>query len=384
MDRAPPILSALAGGAPSVMVPRGTIVGIQLLRAVAAIGVVAHHASVVLFDNAGYNPAWSFRDVGSRGVELFFVLSGFIILYAHWSDPSGGAAAWRYAWNRLVRIIPPTFIVATGWLAVALIAGRIGFDVSSLGGIDLPLWLSSAFILPMLKQPSPIVIWSLRHELLFYGFFALRYISRPLALLAIVGWGLVSIAVMAEGGSQIVKTTFLNLNILFTFGIGAFFCCRLDGVQNFLASGQRLPAALLAVTFVAASYALRKTTSYENLTPLVFGLLAAALLLSVIPLRFGRVVDNIVRRSGDASFAIYLVHFPVITIGFKVLDKLQMPPAVSFAVLVTAGVATGFAFNRMIEAPLTRYLKGLGKRQQPVVMPIPASGQGDGIERLGM
>jgi exopolysaccharide production protein ExoZ len=83
---------------------------LQYGRAIAALSVVAHHSTLATtgFGQA-ISPHWieaiSLR--GYLGVDFFFVLSGFIITYAHMNDASGWFAARRYISKRLIRVYIP-------------------------------------------------------------------------------------------------------------------------------------------------------------------------------------------------------------------------------------------------------------------------------------
>src|SRR5712691_10367510 len=82
------------------------ISSLQALRAVAALLVLAHHTSERIFQN--YTPL----NIGFAGVDLFFVLSGFVIFLAHHEELGHPDKLGRYAWRRFVRIYP-TYIIVT-------------------------------------------------------------------------------------------------------------------------------------------------------------------------------------------------------------------------------------------------------------------------------
>src|SRR6266568_2220826 len=94
---------------------------IQILRAVAALLVVFWHsaAAMPLYHHA---PAWinqrNFSAIGNAGVDLFFVISGFIIMHTHRPDASGLAAAGRFLKRRILRIYPLYWLWGTVLVAM--------------------------------------------------------------------------------------------------------------------------------------------------------------------------------------------------------------------------------------------------------------------------
>ena len=80
----------------------GVLYNLHLLRVIAALGVVYFHTT----STAGLKLDW---DVGSRGVDVFFVISGFIIAYIGTSKPE------QFFVRRLVRVVP-FYWAATLWI----------------------------------------------------------------------------------------------------------------------------------------------------------------------------------------------------------------------------------------------------------------------------
>src|ERR1700736_6010856 len=90
------------------------LLGLQVLRGVAAVLVVLHHVAVTLAlpKYMGLVIAGGlFAPLGRAGVDLFFVLSGFIIYYVHHVDVDVPARFRRYAILRLMRIYPTYWAV---------------------------------------------------------------------------------------------------------------------------------------------------------------------------------------------------------------------------------------------------------------------------------
>jgi len=117
-------------------VVRPQIHSLQVFRGLAALAVVAHHAGLSTEAFVGTLPASvsSLLGFGLLGVDFFFVLSGFIIMFAHMGDDRTPATLKRYAFKRLTRIFPAYWPVGLGM--IALYAAMPGL---SAGGARLQL-----------------------------------------------------------------------------------------------------------------------------------------------------------------------------------------------------------------------------------------------------
>src|SRR3954471_23836273 len=142
------------------------LVHIQVLRFVAAVAVVAFHVLGVPPDGFKVpESAISFvLSYGGRGVDLFFVISGFIIFYA---THGAGLTPAEFLRRRVTRIVPLYFVVIA---AVTLLAITLP---STFGAPD---WYTPRHILKSLAfisftdgdMPVVYVGWSLEYEMYFY------------------------------------------------------------------------------------------------------------------------------------------------------------------------------------------------------------------------
>jgi exopolysaccharide production protein ExoZ len=95
---------------------RKQIHSIQALRAIAAASVVIHHVLSMLVHNAGYSfSAWS---TGSVGIDLFFCISGFVMVYAHATDFQELGAGSSFIRRRAIRIVPLYWLATTATLGL--------------------------------------------------------------------------------------------------------------------------------------------------------------------------------------------------------------------------------------------------------------------------
>jgi exopolysaccharide production protein ExoZ len=157
---------------------------IQFLRGIAALLVLLHHATI---GGVGYRFGQPFcyglfKD-GWAGVDFFFVLSGFIIVYIHSGDIGVHGKLKTFVLKRLVRIFPVYWIALLPLIPAVLLFPYLRPASST----DVLVVIKSFFLFP---QSSPIlsVSWTLSCELLFYSLFALLIYKWRLFLPAIVIW----------------------------------------------------------------------------------------------------------------------------------------------------------------------------------------------------
>ncbi len=142
------------------MTRKTEIVGIQYLRGIAAFLVLIVHSDHMLRQDKyfGYSYIGEFSNGGNLGVDLFFVISGFIMF--HITDGLSTATNSRqFLRRRFLRIVPFMWlcIISTYVLRSAV-----------RGGID-PLPFVRAFFLWPVGDIDPNPVWTLRHEMFFYG-----------------------------------------------------------------------------------------------------------------------------------------------------------------------------------------------------------------------
>jgi exopolysaccharide production protein ExoZ len=111
--------------------PATILLTVQALRAVAAASVVLHHDLAVLVRRAGYPPTFSV--IGAAGVDLFFVISGFVMVYTHFDAFTAPGAATSFARRRIVRIAPLYWIVTTVTVVLLIAFECVFFGQTRLG-----------------------------------------------------------------------------------------------------------------------------------------------------------------------------------------------------------------------------------------------------------
>ena len=298
---------------------------------------------------------------GYLGVDFFFVLSGFIILHAHLKDSSGANAAGKYLTKRLRRIYIPYLPVS-----IALIALYLMLPSVSQGSRDWSL-LTSLTLIPTERPPALPVAWTLIHEMTFYLIFSLSYFTRHFVL-AVAAWTISIVLTWAIGWkSNISAFTYIlsPQNLEFIVGMASAYgfsklspkwCvpligCGLTGILGYIALGASEPYAVDRVWFGV------------SLGPIVLG--AAMLERVTVPTPIPWLL-----LVGNASYAIYLVHNPVVSLAVRLGAMLNVSWELAFIICVLSGLLAGLAYHIFVETPGLRLagrlrLTSLGLRRGP-------------------
>jgi exopolysaccharide production protein ExoZ len=352
------------------------LLGVQALRGIAACGVVACHMTG--FETkylAGPAVAPAACLYGMAGVDLYFVLSGFIITtmcLGHFGRPG---EAGKFLKRRFLRIYPTYWVWCAAVLAVFVM--HPSTVNSSHGRPDV---LRSVLLLPQQNLPLLLVSWTLVYEMFFYLVFAaaLRWLRE-----ADLPWALAVWAAVVIAGQTILTPSqadpWLHLIVSpllleFIMGCGvALYAARCNRAAGFLS------LALGVGGFVAGTFAL---LALDGPFPsgwarvLIYGTASASLVAGIVALerRDTRCVPRPLAGLGDASYSLYLSHVPVIALAGLLWRRLLPSPAPIMHVAALAGTFTvalagGVLSFRLIEAPLLRLL-----RDRPIrfAMPLPA------------
>lgn len=337
---------------------------LQVCRGIAAFLVMLLHLGFAIaapkyFGIAGFGIPVSF---GHTGVEFFFVLSGFIITYVHWNDISRPSALPRYLQRRFVRIYPIYWIVFIGVFLAALAIPETRVAVLH----DSGLIFKSLALMPLdLAHTSAAVIvvgWTLEYEVAFYAIFALAIINRWLIVIAVLL--LLCTYVSCAHGCEF-PASFVAKNITPLFGIGAL-------VAVFERKGWtvRRPIAVVSIATVCffalgiAEIVDRAFTS-TSLQRIFLGLASGLIIAGLVGWEKGKVQKpnfGVLQLLGDASYVLYLVHYPLISalskICVRLLPRTYFGAAIAYGVILGACLTVAVAVHLWIEKPL---LRSLGK-----------------------
>lgn len=297
---------------------------LQAGRALAALAVVLHHAATAARDFAGPFTGLATLRTGRFGVDFFFVLSGFIIYH---STVEKHHRLSDYAWARVRRLYLPYWPVGIGLALLYLVLPDVSRADRSWS------WLATLTLFPA-GDPALSVAWTLQHEALFYTLFGLFYFSGLLWL----GLGAWLVLILARPDVSIPLAT---INIEFMMGIAVALLYR-RGIGHWLL----LP---LAAALVGAWMLIGTDADHSLLVGLACA--CAVLQMSLMESRGTIRVPSWLIFLGGASYALYLVHNPTISIIARIVPH-HWPLIVAAG--STASLATGIGYYLLLERPLLR------------------------------
>jgi exopolysaccharide production protein ExoZ len=348
-----------------------TVAGIQVLRAVAVLVVTICHAQFEasrIGDLPGAMPTATVAGLAGFGVQLFFIISGFVMVYA--TEPLFGT--WRgpfvFLERRLVRIVPLYWVVTTFYLALTLVFAK--FDK----GYPASFVLASYLFIPAARPDGtiePLVGqgWSLNYEMLFYAVFALTvFQSRRMSATVVT---LVLFAAVAMGELLHPQLPFVvavwtaPILLYFVFGIWIGLAYRegysLTRVQGLALIG--IGCVLLGVEFYWAPQSSLAGFAMWCVPPLF---VAGA---SLPKFSLKGLFWSAVMVMGAASYALYLFHaVPIRTLFFFArwigLD-IGRAPLAYVCVSVMIAIALAIAIYYLVERPLLKALRWRGPAKSP-------------------
>ncbi|WP_454718814.1 acyltransferase family protein [Caulobacter segnis] len=349
------------------------LTSIQIGRGIAILMVLLVHVSAV---TRSFTPSvdWTFFAFGSAGVDLFFVISGFIICIVAEKRESKSSV---FLVRRFLRIYPLYAAFTVLWFIMSHAVGR--------GETDFIFLAKSLAIIPQEPMPYLFVGWSLEHEVIFYGMVALLlYAGRQNWLLptlvavwmiALLNW--VGLPVLGHEpkwdyhlfslyqidfalGVLIYRfrhrIDFSLWPVTLTIGLAAFpiitvMLARFYPDGHLPTQGQGVAGLVRVVLFCAAS------------TLVVASLISAETrggLRSRIALLLGQI--------GNASFSLYLMHHLIFAVVAVACLRAALPSALAAPAAIVAiltAICLSLIFYRWVEKPFHDWSSGRARRRAP-------------------
>ena len=330
---------------------------IQVLRAVAATLVVISHIGRTLLLKAGTD-ATSVTTLGGAGVDLFFVVSGFIMVHTTtWPFHTQ-----QFMRQRLTRIAPLYWLATLLYAAIALMLPGLfhfyHFDLHNLliAFVFLPSYSAAGDILPPLEQG-----WTLVYEMFFYVMFAVVSkiaFTRRIRLLGVIFFLLVDAGLVLRPTQNALALTYTN-PILFEFLAGCVLADLIGRGRLQIGAGGAVALIGAAIVGVVVSPALMQTACPRVIywgVPALLAVLGCIGLEHVVAFERTRAIQAI----GDGSYSIYLSHvvvLSVLSLAFR-LEAARWHGGLPLApVFLAVCLLVGWLSYRLVERPLTVFIR---------------------------
>jgi peptidoglycan/LPS O-acetylase OafA/YrhL len=343
---------------------------LQWLRALAALEVVLWHGDLVTKGFSAWKiSASAYALFGGIGVELFFVISGFIMV----RTVSRHRSAFDFLRARALRIYPLYWI----FTSLAVLAYMINPAWRQGAGADDPVVVVLSYLnFPQAHYPILGPGWTLEHEAVFYMLIGLALLLfQGLGTATKIGFGVVVFmlgaigVVIGVGGGAVplVWTCDCASPYLIAFALGWFI-----GVAEPLAPRIRIASYLGMFGVLGLLVLLPEAVLVQAL------LLRIAIAVAVVALAFaGRrylendcLINRLMWRIGDASYSLYLSHIFILSAGGKLLAMI-VPPGTMDGPARLLGLVAAVAFSLLCYAVLERPLLRLLSSSR-VPLPTPA------------
>lgn len=338
---------------------------IQALRGVAVLSVVLFHLMTIEKKYGGTKTILQdFFSFGMFGVDLFFVISGFVMIAVTRGKFQNTKQAIRFLYHRASRIYPIYWVYSI--LVLGLFFVKPSLVNSSQGNqVDI---LASFLLLPSEILPLVMVGWTLIHEMYFYLIFFIVLLITPEKRIVnvLLLWG---VLILVFNTSLELNNPFANLifhPLTIEFISGNFLAILFYRTSNkSLKTG-----SLLAMAFIGFIAAIYGHNLYQHFTGhidpqgwwriLIFGMPALLMVFCFINAeRNGLVIHSALTKIGDASYSIYLSHVLTLSAAGRIwsvyssdsiYDNYMMIPAMFILVIIV-----GMVSYRYVEKPLLTY-----------------------------
>ncbi len=334
---------------------------IQILRGIAALGIILLHVGEMLLqytDGQGQfcrlAPIW---ENGAAGVDLFFIISGFVMVQSTWNRFQLVGAGKRFFVRRCIRIIPLYWFYSGCMLLLVLLPFTLKEQVFS-----LTYTLQSLFFIPALNPATGLDLpllpqgWTLSYEMYFYIVFTLllgfsRKIFLPVLVVFFTGSALVGVYFQPSG--PLIKVVTSPLLLEFAAG------CRLAS----LVKARNLPSgwALFILTSGTVLLALSPLFMPEIAYRVLFwGVPALCITAGIVFLEKNgfSFFPRLLMGMGNSSYSTYLSHVFVVLVISTLLKNKLLPVAndviAGTAIIICLGV--GYVSFVCIEQRMARLL----------------------------
>ena len=338
------------------------LLSLQYLRGVAALLVVYFH-SLTQLKNAGHKDIY-LPVIGESGVDLFFVLSGFVMWLTTANRKIGPV---EFIVKRVKRIVPIYWILT---LSATLLALSFG-DLMKSTVFDVPHLVKSLLFIPAYNPAPaisgiyPVIIpgWTLNFEFFFYLIFSFSLFckveKKRLRLISSIVFCCFFLSFYVKSDIAIISFYLNNVVIEFLFGVFlAVIFLKKEGGKKI---GHKFLIIFILISFLALLYA---DYAFHGLRSLALGVPSALIIYWLIYYEKSHSIfySKILKKIGDSSYSIYLTH--IFALAFlRVIFQLngvklnEIDPILFVFLSLFLSSICGLLFYRIIEKPIIDFIR---------------------------
>ncbi|EJR0224595.1 acyltransferase family protein [Raoultella planticola] len=357
---------------------KNQISNLQAIRAIAALAVVFDHTFATslkgIVDNRIYIYMHDFlNNLGWLGVNVFFVLSGFLMIFTQKKDKN----SFEFLSDRIVRIYPPYMIYSTPIIIYALFSAQYDHRIENT--VQL---LQNIFLIPGIKgfeyKSANFPSWTLVYEMFFYFIFSIvLFFSRNKIKISIMvsTFLIIILAYMylRFGGVDTGNLTdfiYMTKNvILLNFVSGCLLGAFIN--KNSLKKNNKflVPLVITMFLFLSAIRLILNQYINDDIVSIFIGVIPSTFII-LFALRYEEVKMPTINLIGDASYSIYLTHVSLLFIKNKIMSFIYSGDSIWIIILgnllfVLLSTVIGVVLYRTIEKPIIQKLK---KKQKIIIL----------------
>lgn len=334
---------------------QNNLISLQLLRGIAAASVVYFH---IVFHSQSIYPTF-----GKFGVDIFFVISGFVmaLIISNKQSPR------YFAISRIARIVPLYWTLSFLVFLIAVIKpSLLGSTNANINDLLLSLFFIPHFRDFGTLHPILVVGWSLNYEMFFYSVILISIlVERKHYIFILCGLITLTYIFLGHWFDSLLLNSFFGKTYLFEFllGILSFKLYKL-GIFSKI---NKVVLTMCAITlYLIMAYFEINHFDFDRI--FLYGIPSTLLLLSVTALERSNeennnLMSNFILSVGDSSYATYLSHFYVVA-GFQriIFPKLGMQNLSSsilgVLLILVSSLVVGRILYTFVDKPLSQHLKG--------------------------
>ena len=346
------------------------LISVQALRGIAVLLVLFFHLTEVRRHYFGMLYSSNFSSFGNAGVDLFFVISGFVVVgVARRIERTGARGALEFMYDRAARIYPIYWIYSLVLIIPFLLNPALVNSLTRMHGAGD--YLRSFLLLPNATSPVLLVGWTLVFEVFFYAVLAAMLLTRAPIAATLVSWtaALVICNVGWTGTVDALTKPVLALvssPLSLEFVMGAAVSYALFRPLRKRGAGLLVVLAVILIAVLCFTLDLPREDINPWFRTLVYGPIGVILLIGAVSLEeyFHFRYFAWLIAIGDASYSIYLSHTLILSAAGRLLGEspLRVWGTASSIALAAACLILGLWSYKYLEKPLLRRSRGFKLR----------------------